>query len=92
MLQSLRRITASVATAFVGPPQKRAASVWSAVRAVLLFAPSVLTSLKSFAYCELVSGYGAGPPNCYPFLIRNGLTSLTQANGSLTNAGSTGRH
>ena len=38
--------------------QKRAWSVWSAVRVVELSAPIALTSLNSRAYCLLVSGYG----------------------------------
>ncbi len=59
---------------------------------MLVADPSDLTSLNSRAYFLLVERRGPSEPNCVPLSIRNGLTSFSHANGSLTNAGSTGRH
>src|SRR3990170_1313164 len=69
----------------------RAASVWSAVRVVLLTAPMAFTSLYSRAYCALVSA--GGPEVVKEELrgIRNGLTSMVHA-PSEPNVGGVGRH
>jgi hypothetical protein len=59
---------------------------------VLVAEPSDLTSVNSRAYFRLVSASGPSERNCEGLRIRNGFTSFSQALGSLTNAGSTGRH
>jgi hypothetical protein len=67
-------------------------AVWSSVRVVLFREPSSLTSANSFAYSLLQSGFGPRERKSHAALIMNGLTSFTQALGSFTNIGSTGRH
>src|SRR5688572_9877664 len=54
--------------------QKRAVSVWSAVRAVLTWPPRVFTSLKSRVYCVLVSAGGPGNQYCDADSSVNGVT------------------
>ena len=73
-------------------PQCRAAFVWSAVRFVLTSAPTDLTSLNSRAYLRLVSRNGPSVRKRDGSSIRNGVTSLSHAPGSLISAGGVGRH
>src|SRR5262245_53350037 len=54
--------------------------------------PRSFTSLYSVAYFRLVSAFGPLERNCDVRWSVNGLTFETQANGSLANAGSVGRH
>src|SRR5437879_5166713 len=56
-------------------PHKRPISVWSALRVVLLLAPSALTSLKSVVYRTLVTGGGGGGRNWSPRSSTNGRTA-----------------
>ena len=62
------------------------------MRVVLSAAPIVLTSSNSLAYLALVSGFGGRPRNFEASPIRNGLTSLSHAPGSLMKSGTSGRH
>ena len=59
---------------------------------MLVAEPIAFTSLNSCAYCVLPSAAGPCDWNCVPLSSRNGFTSFSHANGSFTNAGSTGRH
>ena len=54
--------------------------------------PYFFTSSNSRVYFALVSAGGPSERNCEPLRIRNGRTFASHAFGSLTNAGSTGRH
>src|SRR6188508_433758 len=66
-----------------GACQKIAAVVWSAVRVVLLSAPIVFTSSKSFVYRALMSGLGPFERNCDGLSITNGFRFPTHASGSV---------
>ena len=57
---------------------------------MLVDEPSDFTSFSSRAYLRLSSESGPLERNWEELSIRNGLTSLSQAKGSFTNAGSTG--
>src|SRR5215208_7552537 len=63
---------------------QRAMYVCSAVRAVLLTAPSPLTSLSSSAHAALLSASGPAVRNCEELVIRNGRTPPTHGVGSRT--------
>src|SRR5438132_1556808 len=56
------------------PCQNRAASVWSAVRAVLSIEPRSLIMLKAAVYSGLVSAGGGGGRNCEPLCRQKGVT------------------
>src|SRR5918995_7455398 len=66
--------------------------VWSSLRAVLAKEPYAFTSLNSRAYWLLVSSFGPFDMNLAGSSTRNGFTSFSQAFGSFTNRGRTGRH
>src|SRR5919109_3216521 len=74
------------------PAQKRAASVWSAVRSELESDPIVLTSLNSAAYSALASGWGPRELNSDALGIKSGVTCPSHALGSLMSIGGVGRH
>src|SRR5439155_8249185 len=56
------------------PAQKRAASVWSAVRVLLSKAPTCLTWLKAANHSGLVSAGGGGGRNCEALWRAQGVT------------------
>src|SRR5881275_1767371 len=72
--------------------QKFAIAFWPGVRVEPVAAPRALTSLKSIAYCRLVSSFGPFEPYRDGSAITNGVTSLSHAFGSLACAGTSGRH
>src|SRR5205823_10541699 len=71
--------------------QKIAASVWSAVRLVLVSEPSSLTSLKSSAYWTLVRAFGPSVRSISALGMMNGSTFPTHAAGSFRKFGGVGR-
>src|SRR5947199_7847221 len=71
--------------------QKIAASVWSAVRLVLVSEPSSLTSLKSSAYSTLVRAFGPSVRSISALGMMNGSTFPTHAAGSFRKFGGVGR-
>ena len=70
--------------------QKIAASVWSAVRVMLVSEPSSLTSLKSSAYSGLVSALGPSVRSISALGTMNGRTFPTHAAGSVAKFGGVG--
>jgi len=68
-----------------------AASVWSAVRVVLVTEPICLTSLKSLAYAPLVSAFGPSVRSISALGTMNGVTPPIHAAGSGAKFGGVGR-
>ncbi len=70
----------------------KAAAVATAAHHVLVDEPTALTSFSSRAYAALWMSSGPAVRKRDARPMANGFTLLTQANGSLTNIGSSGRH
>src|SRR5262245_43870799 len=69
-----------------------AVSVCCAVRVEPTFAPSALTSLKSFVYSAEVNAGGSPGRNCVDDVIVSGFTWLSQGSKNGGNVGGAGRH
>src|SRR5215470_5509125 len=75
-----------------GSAQNRAISVPSAVRVVLLTAPSSLISLKAAVYSALSRAGGAGGRNWLPLVRAKGVTPPQCGSRPGAFAGGVGRH
>src|SRR5579864_5072167 len=58
----------------IGGAQNLAASVWSAVRVVLVFCPRLFTSFRALAYAAPVTSGGGADRNWDALSITNGVT------------------
>ena len=70
--------------------QKRAASVWSAVRTVLSIDPTASISRRSRAYRRLPTAGGGGGRSALPERSRNGVTLPQPGSSAGRNAGGVG--